>query len=146
MKSRKTAHKNTMRPTIQFIGAVHSSLKKIDDCPLQENENAPGAEIEISPAFIDGIRDLQVGSEILLLTWLHKADRKVIECVPRNNYDAPMVGVFSTRSPDRPNPIGIHTAKVLAIDNGSIKVSALEVLDQTPVIDIKPIIKRSSIS
>ena len=131
-----------MEQIVKTIGVVHSSLKKKEDCPLQENENSPEAVIEIFPEFIKGIKDLRPGSEILLLTWLHKADRNVIECIPRNNSDSPNVGVFSTRSPDRPNPIGIHSVKVISAGNeGLIKVSALEVLDQTPLIDIKPVIK-----
>jgi tRNA-Thr(GGU) m(6)t(6)A37 methyltransferase TsaA len=131
-----------MESRIKFIGIIHSDLKKIEDCPLQEKENAPGAFIEIFPEFIEGIKDIKTGSEILLLTWLHKADRSIIKCVPRNNYNAPLKGVFSTRSPDRPNPIGVHMVKILSVsNNGLIKVSALEVLDKTPVIDIKPVIK-----
>ena len=130
-----------MEQILKNIGVIHSSLKKKEDCPLQENEDAPEAVIEIFPAFIEGIKDLKPGSEVLLLTWLHEADRTVIKCVTRNNYDSPKVGVFSTRSPDRPNPIGIHNVKVISTGNdGMIKVSALEVLDQTPLLDIKPII------
>ena len=130
-----------MEQILKPIGVIHSSLKKKEDCPLQENENAPEAVIEIFPAFSEGIKDLKPGSEILLLTWLHQGDRTVIKCVTRNNYHSLKVGVFSTRSPDRPNPIGIHEVKVISTGNdGLIKVSALEVLDQTPLIDIKPII------
>jgi tRNA-Thr(GGU) m(6)t(6)A37 methyltransferase TsaA len=129
-----------MEPTLKFIGKIHSALKRIEDCPLQENENAPEAEIMIFPEFMEGIQDIMVGSEIVLLTWLHIADRSVIKCITRNNYGTPLKGVFSTRSPDRPNPVGIHTVKVLSIaDNGLIKVSGLEVLDQTQLIDIKPV-------
>ena len=130
-----------MDQNIVIIGKIHSALKKIEDCPLQENENAPEATIEVFSEFIEGIKDIKPGSEILVLTWLHDADRSVIKCVPRKNYDSPMIGVFSTRSPDRPNPIGIHSIKVVAIQgNGFLKVPALEVLDQTPIIDIKPVI------
>lgn len=129
--------------SIQFIGKIRSGLKSIEECPLQENENAPEAEIMIFPDFIEGIRDIVAGSEILLFTWLHMADRSVIKCYPRNNYTSPFLGVFSTRSPDRPNPIGIHFVKVLSIsDDGLIKVSGLEVVDQTPIIDIKPVWNR----
>lgn len=129
-----------MEQKIRYIGKIHSPLKTIEDCPLQENENAPEAVIEILPEFREGIRDIKVGAEIVLLTWLHAADRNVITCVPRNNYDAPQAGVFSTRSPDRPNPVGLHAVKVLSIGgDGMIKVSALEVLDQTPLVDIKPV-------
>ena len=129
-----------MDQTIKIIGKIHSVLKKIEDCPLQENEEAPAATLEVYPEFIAGIGNIKPGSEILLLTWLHEADRTVIKCVTRNNYDSPKIGVFSTRSPDRPNPIGIHTVKVISINNEFIKVSALEALDQTPLLDIKPVI------
>ena len=134
-----------MTPTLHFIGIIHSPIKRIEDCLLQESEGAPEAEVTIFPEFIDGIKDLQIGSEVLLLTWLHKADRNVIKCFPRNDRNAPVIGVFSTRSPDRPNPIGIHTARVLSITVWSLKVSALEVVDQTPLIDIKPVLKRNRI-
>ena len=122
-----------MEQTLRIIGVIHSSLKKKEDCPLQESENAPEATIEVFPEFSEGMKDITPGSKILLLTWLHEADRTVIKCVPRKNYDSPKIGVFSTRSPDRPNPIGIHSIEVISLENnGLIKVSALEVLDQTP--------------
>ena len=112
----------------------------MEECPLQETENAPKAAIQIFPEFTEGARDIVAGSEILLLTWLHLADRTVITCYPRNNHELPHIGVFSTRSPDRPNPIGMHRVKVLSVtDNGLIKISGLEVLDQTPLLDIKPV-------
>ena len=132
-----------MEPSVKFIGIIHSALQAREDCPLQENENAPAASITIFPEFVEGVQHIKAGNEILLLTWLHQADRSVIKCVTRNNYDSPKIGVFSTRSPDRPNPVGIHTVKVISItDNGLIKVSGLEVLDQTPLIDIKPVLNR----
>jgi tRNA-Thr(GGU) m(6)t(6)A37 methyltransferase TsaA len=132
-----------MKPTIRFIGKINSELKSTEECPLQENENAPEASITIFPEFIEGIEQVQVGNEIILLTWLHKADRTVMKCLPRNDPAASLTGVFSTRSPDRPNPIGLHTVKVLSkTGKGLIKVSALEVLDQTPLIDIKPVLSK----
>jgi tRNA-Thr(GGU) m(6)t(6)A37 methyltransferase TsaA len=93
----------------------------------------------IAPEFSEGIKDIRAGDELLLFTWLHKADRKVITCQPRNDPQAAYTGVFSTRSPDRPNPIGIHLVKVVQIEGSSIRVSNLEALDQTPLIDIKPV-------
>ena len=129
-----------MEQSLTIIGKIHSELKRIEDCPLQGNESAPAAVLEIFPEFLEGIKDIKAGSKILLLTWLHQADRSILKCVPRNNYDLPMVGVFSTRSPDRPNPIGIHSVEVLSIENNKLNVSALEVLDQTPLIDIKPVL------
>src|SRR5882762_6852960 len=127
-----------MNTSLKPIGKIQSPLKEIKDCPLQENENAPEAELIIFPEFIEGISDIEKGSEILLLTWLHEADRNIIQCVPRRNYDAPLIGVFSTRSPDRPNPIGIHSVKVVSVSGNIIKVSGMEVVDGTPLIDIKP--------
>ena len=91
-----------MGQTIKFIGKIQSELKRIEECPLQENENAPEAALQIFPKFREGIQDIRPGSEILLLTWLHMADRNVIKCKPRNNPKSPLTGVFSTRSPDRP--------------------------------------------
>jgi tRNA-Thr(GGU) m(6)t(6)A37 methyltransferase TsaA len=127
-----------MNDTIRFIGTIRSSLKTLDDCPLQEAEDAPEAEIEIFDDYSEGIKNLKDGAEIILLTWLHAADRSVIKCVTRRNYDSEPVGVFSTRSPERPNPIGLHTTKIISVTENKIKVSNLEVLDQTPLIDIKP--------
>ena len=128
-----------MNSSLQLIGEVQSELKTIEDCPLQESENAPAASIKIFPEFQEGIENIKEGSQLLLLTWLHQADRSVIKCITRRNYGTPKVGVFSTRSPDRPNPIGIHSIKVVSVRNGIIQVEALEVLDKTPVIDIKPL-------
>jgi len=127
-----------MKDTIRFIGLIRSSLKTLEDCPLQEAEDAPEADIEIFDDYIDGIKDLKAGSEIVLLTWLHEADRSVIKCVTRRNDAMNPVGVFSTRSPDRPNPIGLHKTTIVRISKNKIKVSNLEALDQTPLIDIKP--------
>jgi tRNA-Thr(GGU) m(6)t(6)A37 methyltransferase TsaA len=129
-----------MKTEIRFIGKIRSALQKVEECPLQENENAPEALIEIFPGFIEGIQDIQAHSEILLLTWLHLVDRSAMKTQPRNNLQSALSGVFSTRSPDRPNPIGLHRVKVLSILNDRlIKVSGLEVIDQTPLIDIKPV-------
>ena len=129
-----------MQPILLLIGVVHSELKRMEDCPLQESENAPEATIEIFPEYNNGIRNIKKGDQLLLLTWLHKSDRTVIATHPRNDPSIPLTGVFSTRSPDRPNPIGLHVVEVISIsDTGMIRVSGLEVLDQTPLIDIKPI-------
>ncbi|RSC93494.1 tRNA (N6-threonylcarbamoyladenosine(37)-N6)-methyltransferase TrmO [Tenacibaculum singaporense] len=130
-----------MKQNIKYIGMVHSSLKSIEECPLQESENAPKATIEVFPEFQEATKDLKVGDQILLFTWLHKADREILSCKPRNDESAALTGIFSTRSPDRPNPIGIHSTKILSIsNNGTIEVSRLEVIDNTPIIDIKPIL------
>jgi tRNA-Thr(GGU) m(6)t(6)A37 methyltransferase TsaA len=131
--------KSFMNPSLQYIGIVKSELKNLDDCPRQADENAPEASVMVYPEFASGIKDIKPGDEILLLTWLHMGDRTTLETRPRNNPDAQLTGIFSTRSPDRPNPIGIHSVKVISIADDEIQVDGLEVLDQTPVIDIKPI-------
>jgi tRNA-Thr(GGU) m(6)t(6)A37 methyltransferase TsaA len=128
-------------PYIQPIGIVHSSLKNLKDCPLQEAEGAPEAVLEIYPAYLEGLDGLGPGSELVLLTWFHEANRSVVKCYPRNHVDAPYIGVFGTRSPDRPNPIGLHYVRITEMDeNGKIKVFPLEALDGTPLVDIKPVI------
>ena len=128
---------------LKYIGIIHSPLKRIEDCPLLEHENAPEAILEIFPEFQDGIKNINTGSEIILFTWLHCADRSILTTRPRNHPTAPLTGVFSTRSPHRPNPVGIHFVKVLAVSDGNkLTVSGLEVLDQTPLLDIKPDLKK----
>jgi tRNA-Thr(GGU) m(6)t(6)A37 methyltransferase TsaA len=124
---------------LKFIGTIHSPLKNLQDCPLQESENAPPVTLEIFSEFSEGIKDMNVGEKIILFTWLDKGDRSVLSTRPRNDPNAPMTGVFSTRSPSRPNPIGIHFATVTSVlPSNKLQVSALEVLDQTPIVDIKP--------
>lgn len=125
-----------------FIGTIHSELKDLKDCPRQEIENAPIATIEIFEEFVEGLKDVQPGDQLILFTWLHKADRTVLQTRPRNDNQLPLAGIFSTRSPDRPNPIGIHFVEVLEVlKNNRFTVSGLEVLDGTPLVDIKPDLK-----
>ncbi len=125
--------------SIKFIGKIHSPLKEIGDCPLLENEGAPQVLVSIDEKYRAALSGLEVGNKIFLFTWLHKGDRNVLTTKPRNNPNAITKGVFATRSPDRPNPIGIHVAEILSIDeNGEINVSNMEVIDGTPLIDIKP--------
>jgi len=126
---------------LKIIGTIHSPLKNIGDCPLQEREGAPQAKISIEKNYLPAISGLQAGSKVLLLTWLHKADRTTLTTKPRNDPHAKTTGVFATRSPDRPNPIGFHVSEILEISKeGEITVSNLEVIDGTPLIDIKPVI------
>lgn len=127
-----------MESTLKFIGKIHSDLKRLEDCPRQEAEGAPEASLEIFPEFLEGIKDIRKGSELVLLTWFHKSDRNEIKTRPRNDPNASLIGIFSTRSPNRPNPIGMHVVKVISVRNNLIKIDALEALDQTPLIDIKP--------
>lgn len=120
------------------IGKVHSPLKRMEDCPRQESENAPEATIEIFSEYLDAATHIKEGDVLFLFTWLDKADRSVRKTHPENNLQTALTGVFSTRSPDRPNPIGLHVIRVLKAESESrFKVSGLEVLDDTPIIDIK---------
>jgi tRNA-Thr(GGU) m(6)t(6)A37 methyltransferase TsaA len=122
------------------IGRVSSVLTDRSTAPRQGDEGAPDAWIEIDPALADGIRDLRVGEDVIVLTWLDRTRRDVLLVHPRGRRDKPPVGVFSSRSPDRPNPIGLHQVTILAIDGLRVHVSNLEALNGTPVIDIKPLL------
>jgi tRNA-Thr(GGU) m(6)t(6)A37 methyltransferase TsaA len=129
---------------ISPIGYVHSTLKQRRDAPCQGWEGAPSARLEILPAFVQGLHGIKAGEDIWIFTWLHEGQRSVLEVHPRNDVGNPMKGVFATRSPDRPNPIGLHRAKVLSMDEDRwLQVQDLEAIDGTPIIDIKPVVERS---
>jgi len=126
------------------VGIVRSSLRSREGCPKQGWEGAPDAWLEIFPAFTDALDGIAVGSDILILTWLHKGRRDLLRVHPRGNPDEPLRGVFATRSPDRPNPIGLHRVEVLEFqESDRIRVGPLEALDGTPIIDIKPVLPES---
>ena len=126
------------------IGIVRSSLRSREGCPKQGWEGAPDAWLEIYSAFTEALEGIAVGSDILILTWLHEGRRDLLRVHPRGNPDKPLRGVFATRSPDRPNPIGLHRAEVLKFEeSGRIMVRPLEALDGTPIIDIKPVLPES---
>jgi tRNA-Thr(GGU) m(6)t(6)A37 methyltransferase TsaA len=122
------------------IGRVISELTERSTAPRQGDEGAPDTWIELAADVADGMRDLRVGQEVILVTWLDRTRRDVLQVHPRGRVHNPPVGVFSTRSPDRPNPIGLHQVTILTIDGLRIRVSNLEALDGTPVIDIKPLL------
>ena len=126
------------------IGYVHSTLKERSDAPLQGWEGGPNALLEILPAFIEGLDGIKPGEDIWIFTWLHESRRSVLKLHPRGDVLNPITGVFATRSPDRPNPIGLHRANVLSVDgDGRLQVQDLEAIDGTPIVDIKPVIERS---
>jgi len=127
--------------TLTPIGRVRSPLTDLAHAPKQGREGAPEAWLEFSADYREGLKDVREGEEILVLTWLHRGDRTVLTVHPRDDASAPVRGVFSTRSSDRPNPVGIHRVRVLEIAHGTrFRVDALEALDGTPVIDIKPVL------
>ena len=122
------------------IGRVASPLVTRKNAPRQPDEGAPPAWLELDPAIAEAARDLRTGDEVVLLTWLDRARRETLVVHPRGVPDHAEMGVFSTRSPDRPNPIGLHQVTIVAIDGLRIKVSGLEAIDGTPLLDIKPVL------
>ena len=129
---------------LQCVGRVHSPLLDRVSAPKQGFEGSPLVTIVFDQAYADALADLGVGDEVIVLTWLDRASRDVLKVHPRDDPKVRLTGVFSTRSPDRPNPIGLHRVKVVKIlDSLRIQVQDLEALDMTPVIDVKPILKRS---
>jgi len=122
------------------IGWVESVLTDRAQAPRQADDDTPAAWLVVQPEFAEGIRDIAAGTEIIVLTWLDRAVRDVLVTRPRDDPARPPLGVFSTRSPDRPNPVGLHRVRVVAKEGLRIKVRRLEALDQTPIIDIKPVL------
>jgi tRNA-Thr(GGU) m(6)t(6)A37 methyltransferase TsaA len=127
--------------SLEPIGVIRSEIQNRDDAPLFYTEGAPNAFLEIFPAYIEGLDRMQVGTEIIVLTWLHRAQRDVLRVHPRGDASNPLTGVFLTRSPDRPNPLGLHRAKVLEIGANRLHIGPIEAIDGTPVLDIKPVVE-----
>ncbi len=126
---------------LRQVGVVRSSLKHREDCPRQGIEGGVEAEVEVDAEFASGLEGMEAGREVILLTWLHMADREKLKVHPRGDEAAPLRRVFVTRSPSRPNPIGLHRVRVVGVDGTTLKVYPLEALDGTPVIDIKAVIR-----
>ncbi len=124
---------------IHPIGFVDSPLSDLASAPKQGDEGSPHAWLDIDPAYAPGLASLTAGDDLLVLTWLHLAHRDVLSVHPRGNLDNPQRGVFNTRSPDRPNPIGLHRVQIVAIDGTRIRVRGLEAIDKTPIVDLKPV-------
>ncbi len=126
------------------IGVVESPLVERSAAPRQGDEGAPESTLVIDEAFAAGLAGIAAGDELLVLTWLDRAARDVLALHPRGDRSRPVQGVFSTRSPDRPNPIGLHRVTVLAIDGRRLRVANLEALDGTPVLDLKPVLSANA--
>ena len=139
-----TATPSTPSPTdysLHPIGFVRSPIILRKDAPKQASEGAPDVWLDLDPSIADGLADIAAGQEVILLTWLHQGRRNILQVHPRGNPQNPLRSVFATRSPDRPNPIGIHRVRVLEIvDRVHLHVEPLEVINGTPVLDIKPVL------
>jgi tRNA-Thr(GGU) m(6)t(6)A37 methyltransferase TsaA len=122
------------------IGRVESPLLDPSRAPKQGDEGAPEAWLNLDARFSDGLEDLRTGDAIVILTWFHRARRDLLLVHPRDNPATPMRGVFTTRSADRPNPIGLHRTEILEIQGTRIRVRALEAVDGTPIVDLKPVL------
>jgi tRNA-Thr(GGU) m(6)t(6)A37 methyltransferase TsaA len=126
---------------LQPIGRIRSELKSRNSAPRQGSEGAPDAWLELRASIADGLHRLSVGDEILVITWLHRARRNVLQVHPRSDPRTPLTGVFATRSPDRPNPLGLHPVVVRAIEGRRLRIGPIEAIDGTPVVDIKPVLR-----
>lgn len=126
---------------LRVIGRISSTLSDPAAAPKQGDEGAPEATIEIEAGFEPALEGVSAGDELLVLTWLDRADRDVLTVHPRGDTSRPEAGVFATRSPHRPNPIGLHRVRVLALDGPRLRVADLEALDGTPVLDLKPVLE-----
>jgi tRNA-Thr(GGU) m(6)t(6)A37 methyltransferase TsaA len=122
------------------VGWVESPLTDREDAPMQADEGAPPARIVFRPEFREAASDFRRGDEVLVFTWLHQGRRDALSVHPRGDVNRPLTGVFSTRSPDRPNPIGLHAVRIEAVAGNEITVHHLEAIDGTPVIDVKPVL------
>jgi tRNA-Thr(GGU) m(6)t(6)A37 methyltransferase TsaA len=126
------------------IGFIRSPLENRRDAPMQGYEGAPDAWLEVNESVVEGLLGVAAGQDLVLITWLHQARRDVLQVHPRSDRNHPLTGVFLTRSPDRPNPLGLHRVRVLEVDGRRLKVGPLEAIDGTPVVDIKPVLAKSA--
>jgi tRNA-Thr(GGU) m(6)t(6)A37 methyltransferase TsaA len=126
------------------IGHIRSALRALDEAPRQGSEGAPDAWLEVDEALAPALLGIEPGDELVLVTWLHRADRGVLQTHPRNDATLPLAGVFATRSPDRPNPLGLHRVTVREIAGTRLRVGPIEAIDGTPVVDVKPVLDGSA--
>ena len=132
--------KEKQHPGLRPIGVIRSGLKQRSKAPKQGSEGAPDAWLEVRPFAAPALDGLAVGDEIIVLTWLHRAHRDVLKVHPRSDPSRQLTGVFATRSPDRPNPIGLHQVTVSKLSKKRLRIGPMEAIDGTPVIDIKPVL------
>ncbi len=147
MAAKKTDVKRTRarvqpssRAQLRPIGVIRSSIKNRSEAPMQGSEGAPDAWLEVSSFVAQALDGLQPGHDIIVVTWLHRARRDVLKVHPRSDRHRPLTGVFATRSPDRPNPLGLHRVTIRKIVKNRMRIGPIEVIDGTPVVDIKPLL------
>src|ERR1051326_8041052 len=126
------------------LGFVQSPLKDLEEAPKQGDEGAPDAWLAVRASVVEGLAGIEVGVELIVITWLHQAQRDILKTHPRNDETRPLTGVFATRSPDRPNPLGLHRVTVREIAGERVKVGPIEAIDGTPGVDIKPVLTQSA--
>jgi tRNA-Thr(GGU) m(6)t(6)A37 methyltransferase TsaA len=132
--------KDGTRAQLRAIGVIRSNIKTRSQAPKQGIEGAPDVWLEVEPRVVDGLDRLAVGDEIIVITWLHEARRDVLKVHPRSDPQRRLTGVFATRSPDRPNPLGLHRVTIRKIVKNRLRIGPIEVIDGTPVVDIKPML------
>jgi tRNA-Thr(GGU) m(6)t(6)A37 methyltransferase TsaA len=129
--------------SISAIGHLRSMLRTPEEAPRQGREGAPDAWLDVLPSYARGLGGIATGDELIVVTWLHRADRDVLEVHPRGDRTAPLAGVFATRSPHRPNPLGLHRVRVREIAGTRLRIGPIEAIDGTPVVDIKAALAES---
>ena len=127
-----------MNARLEPIGIIRSPLTQRRDAPKQGSEGAPDAWLEVEPAFAEALHGLSAGDDVIVVTWLHLARRDVLKVHPRSDPNRPLAGVFATRSPDRPNPLGFHRVTIRRIEGSRLLIGPIEAINGTPVVDIKP--------
>lgn len=143
MTARARSSVGPTRVWLRPIGSIRSVLKDRGKAPKQGSEGAPDAWLEVQPWASDGLRGLAAGDQLLVITWLHRGRRDTLQVHPRGDRRRPLAGVFSTRSPDRPNPLGLHAVTVRRIVGNRVRIGPIEAIDGTPVVDIKPVLDAS---
>ena len=137
---RAPGYKRTPAARLHPIGVIRSRIKERSRAPRQASEGAPDAWLDVSASMSPALDGVAVGDEIIVLTWLHRARRETLRVHPRSDPLRRLTGVFATRSPDRPNPIGLHQVTVRKISKNRLRVGPIEAIDGTPVVDIKPVL------
>jgi tRNA-Thr(GGU) m(6)t(6)A37 methyltransferase TsaA len=131
----------TSKYMLRSVGRIHSALHDLVAAPRQGSEGAPDAWLEVDSAYAAALAGIVAGDDVIVVTWLHHADRHVLEVHPRNDPANPLAGVFATRSPDRPNPLGLHRVTVREISGTSLRIGPIEAIDGTPVVDLKAVLR-----